>query len=390
PSPPLGEILATISETDLIEAFSLEDVSTKIEDCETVASFNWLNRADPTIVVPGEPPAWSPLDTPRKLSEDSGQYFRDQNAARLPSYPLQPAVESILLEEPTFPTTEVDIVACGSTLGNLLRFVRKVDKPFRMLVEVVGSTVFFIRRENTPTELIQGVYGYGHTFPEAYTTWAPEVKGSESSQRIIQYSFGGAKCLVRFEADGYHPEMVSGSETESSLIQPTNEEKEDMEASENSLLATLSGASIGMHLPKSSTLILRPGGRHISQEAVFDLKTRTIKKVDTDVVGEELPRLWISQIPNFILAFHNRGVFEEIRKIDTRQRVQEWERENKPTLCQFASLLNKIIRFARGCEEERFELRRTEGSNTLELRRQCDDACRALPEHLVARWTTET
>src|SRR5437764_7357210 len=93
-------------------------------------------------------------------------------------------------------------------MGNLLRFVRKIDKPFRFHVEVVGNTVFFIRREISPTELIPNVRGYGHTFPEAYTTWETDARGSESHQRIVMYTFGGLKCLVRFESDGYLRDLV--------------------------------------------------------------------------------------------------------------------------------------------------------------------------------------
>lgn len=108
-------------------------------------------------------------------------------------------------QNPNFDPKDVDIVTCGSSLGNLLRFVRKIDREFRVIVENIGSTVFITRRENSPTQTIPDVHGYGHTFPEAYTTWPGDVKGSESHQRIIQYSFGGMKCLVRFEADGVSP-----------------------------------------------------------------------------------------------------------------------------------------------------------------------------------------
>jgi len=72
-----------------------------------------------------------------------------------------------------------------------------------MLVEKVGKAVFFIRREDSPTELIPDVRGYGHAFPEAFTTWESEVITSASHQRVIKYAFGGMKLLVRFEADGY-------------------------------------------------------------------------------------------------------------------------------------------------------------------------------------------
>ena len=100
----------------------------------------------------------------------------------------------------------VDIFGCGSTFGNLLRFVRGENKSFRMIVEVVQNMVLLIRRENSPREVMQDVRGYGHTMPEAYTTWRRDVKGSESHQRIIRYKFAGLDCLVRFEADGYLPD----------------------------------------------------------------------------------------------------------------------------------------------------------------------------------------
>jgi DNA-directed RNA polymerase subunit H (RpoH/RPB5) len=42
----------------------------------------------------------------------------------------------------------------------------KIARIFRMIVELVGQTVFLVRRENSPTERIPNVRGYGHTFPE--------------------------------------------------------------------------------------------------------------------------------------------------------------------------------------------------------------------------------
>ena len=151
----------------------------------------------------GAPPAWTPLDEPRLLDQDRGDYFRDPNAARFPSYPLEPAVRALLTEEEGLETQQIDLFACSSTMGSLLRFVRRVDKPFRFFVEVVKNTVFFVRHENSPTQLIVGVKGYGYTFPEAYTTWDADAKGSASHQRLLRYSFAGLECILRYECDGY-------------------------------------------------------------------------------------------------------------------------------------------------------------------------------------------
>lgn len=92
--------------------------------------------------------------------------------------------------DPDLPA-DLDVVACYSSLGSLLRFVLGKDKSFRVLVQAVGDTVFFVRRENSPTEKLEGIKGHCHTFPEAYTSWDREVKASDSSHRILRYSFGG-------------------------------------------------------------------------------------------------------------------------------------------------------------------------------------------------------
>jgi hypothetical protein len=96
-------------------------------------------------------------------------YYRDPNAARFPEYPIAPVVQAVLETKTNFPTEEVDIVACGSTLGNLLRFVRGQDRPFRFTMETIGTSVFFIRRENDPMEIMEGVRGFGHSFPGTCT-----------------------------------------------------------------------------------------------------------------------------------------------------------------------------------------------------------------------------
>lgn len=136
----------------------------------------------------GKPPAWTPMAVPEQLLEDRGEYSHDPNAALYPSYPLQPAVEAILRMNDTFDSNSVDIVARGSTMGNLLRFVRNIDKDFRIIIEAVGSTIFFCPPGEFADGDNPGVRGYGHTFPEASTTWEEGVKGSESHQRIVQYS----------------------------------------------------------------------------------------------------------------------------------------------------------------------------------------------------------
>ncbi|GMF81809.1 unnamed protein product [Aspergillus oryzae] len=294
-------------------------------------------------------------------------------------------VQAILTSKPDFLVQDTDIVACGNTFRSLLRFVRGEDKSFRILVELLGRTVFFMRRENAHDEAIPNVYGYGHTFPEAYTTWSADVKGSESHQRVMKYDFAGMSCLVRFEADGYLPSVAQNCSSRSAAGDPA-------EAAED-LLSSLKKVAIS-NLPESGLknpriLKISAGGECISQSAIFDLKTRSFRKKDEDTLSQELPRLWIAQIPYFILAHHKAGLFSDIQVVDVRERVKRWEEDQEATLARFADLLKKIVSFARSLEGGRFEITREDSATVLELRAQCAGVGRVLPPHVAKKWDAE-
>ncbi|OGM46805.1 hypothetical protein ABOM_005024 [Aspergillus bombycis] len=380
PSPRLGPVLASIEHNDL----DLSEDNWKITDVRDIASYNWLNRKTATVMIPGKPPAWTPLPKPTKLKEDAGQYFRDQNAARYPSHPFQPAIEAVFEQYPDFPAAKVDIVGCGSTLGNLLRFARNIDKRFRFVVQCVGKTVFLIRRENSPTQTIADVRGYGHTFPETYTTWDPDVQGSESHQRIIQYSLGGLNCLVRFEGDGYHPDLIDQKALGEDVRKrrPTDKAEETIDQ----LLCAFNDASVSSYRSSGKALTKETGGGYIPQAAIFDLKTRSIRRKEQDFLWEEMPRLWIAQIPNMVLAFHRSGTFEEIHKIDARETAKKWETEEEHNLRRFVALLKMVVAFARGQPDGRLEVFHDEGSPILDLREVGDNFNNALPEEVEDRW----
>ncbi|KAL4968240.1 uncharacterized protein BDV14DRAFT_151770 [Aspergillus stella-maris] len=362
-APTAGKILTTISKTDIeasIHTSLPEKESPKIAGCKLVGSYNWLNRKSPTILVPGEPPKWTPVSSPGKLPEDNDSYFRDQNAARYAEHVFQPAMEAILKQNASFDFTDVDIIACGSTIGNLRRFVTEPDKAFRIVVEAIGSAVFFVRRENSPTQTIPNVRGYGHTFPEANTTWGSDVKGSESHQRILQYKFAGLSCLVRYEGDGYF-----------STVKQLLKDADNSEAgTPDDLLKSFNNASVSTFAPiNKRPLNVQTGGETIPQSTMFDLKTRSNSKEYSDVLRSELPRLWIAQIPNFIVAFHKWGVFHDIRVNDVRDDVRKWEDEHQSDLGKLAALLRMLVAFAHSQPDGRFEVVFEGGPyNQLELR----------------------
>ncbi|CEJ83961.1 hypothetical protein VHEMI03325 [[Torrubiella] hemipterigena] len=55
---PMGD---TINFIDWNSLKTTDPENARIVDCRHVASFNWLNKKTPTIVIPGMPRAWTPL-----------------------------------------------------------------------------------------------------------------------------------------------------------------------------------------------------------------------------------------------------------------------------------------------------------------------------------------
>jgi len=277
-------------------------------------------------------------------------------------------------------------VACGSTLGNLVRFVRGISNPFRFDIDSIGQTVFFIRKENSPTEVIDGIYGYGHTFPEAYTTWDRDVAGSCSHQRIIQYKFGNLRYLVRSESDGYLPD--EHSQSDKSQISPVHGTGQSTVAPADDL-ALPDAARLTISSRKGQNAVggsveLHLQGRRVSQAQVFDLKTRSI--FNAIQMDEILPRLWVSQVSKFILAYHNRGTFEKIDVEDVKEDVQAWERDNARALERVDAVVRWIIEESRGSTHMEVSWL---GTGPLILREQLGTPRLALPADLRSRWTTQ-
>lgn len=331
----------------------------------------------------GKPPRWSPPKEQQPLKEDdpNGTYYRDPNAAAFPQHPIEPAVVCIIKTHQQPLSPGLQLVACASTLGNLLRFAqRSSDKPFRFLVEVIGDVVHFVRREKTPTAQIFGVRGFGHTFPEANTTWEADVAGSKSHQRILRYKLGGIDTMIRFEVDGYLP-VTDDS--------PVSDRGSGSSGSDDDVEIMLDRLKVALQ-PKTSIdapvdLVVRQGGEIIPHDRAFDLKTRGHYAVKHEIVNQELPRLWLRQMEHFIVAFHKKHVFEDITVNNIKKKVNQWERREQALLGSTLELLRAIMDQVRAQKDGRLEVVYT-GEGPLELRTQLADAGDMLSEKTREEW----
>ena len=336
----------------------------------------------------GAPPAWTPLTDQPELRPDHGAFFRDINAAYFPAHPMEPTIRALLLEMPDLATQSVDIVACSKTMTNLLHFVlqRDLDRPFRFFVEVLGKTVFFVRRENSPKQTIEGMHGYGKAYPAANTTWGADVTKSVSHQRLMHYWLANLACVVRFEGDGYLEErLLTEDDAEA---EPGSDQGNKQVSGEEPSRNTSAKSSGNEFQPASqgsaASLTVVQVGRKIPQAAMFDIKTRSIWN-EQDVLAEELPRYWLGQIPNFILARHSRGHFETAELKDVTDAVEEWEQEHQTEIKRFHWLLRRIMALAKGQENGKLEVR-CKNIGKLELRGQDTNEHETLPQKLKEKW----
>lgn len=248
-------------------------------------------------------------------------------------------------------------------------------REFRALVEVVGGVVHIFRRDNTPADMIHGVKGYGHAFPDAYTSWDAGLEKSTSHQRIVKYNLGGLNILLRGEVDGYLPDAAKSA-------QPQREETSLDELADGLASSSLSPK---MTDTSASTVVIKEAGSLVPQSSLFDLKTRSILRKDDDILSQQIPRLWRSQTPNFILAFHERGTFRDISVQNVRDRIDTWERDNAEGIALLVAMLHRIVDVVTNSPERKVEIRAVVDSE-IEVRAQLPDAGEAFSAPVREKW----
>lgn len=261
----------------------------------------------------------------------------------------------------------------------LFDFVVGSTRGFEIDVEMVGSRALFVRREKQNTEIITGFRGFGINFPEEYTRWDSETKGSSSHHRIARFEFAGLTYLLRSECDGYLADKASDIPNRGQSPQQI----EDDHSTTSNLLNSSTLLTIGEHLPITArSLITRNVGHEIRQEATIEIKTRAAHRfLDMDMV---LPRLWMSQTQNLIIAYHKGNRFDDVRVKDVQNDIKTWETEHRRDLLSLHVLIRTIVDTVRSSRSKKCRIKRVEAGN-LQIRELGADCPNALPEDLCER-----
>ena len=148
---------------------------------------------------------------------------------------------------------------------------------------------------------------------------------SESHQLLINFDFARLDCLVRFEVDDHLPDRLPDNfKTEKDHVS-SESNMEPVDLLESIQAATISNIHSAIPEQDLSAPGISKGGYYIPQCAMFDLTTRSAKKekATIDILSEEMGQLPIRQTPNFALAYHTSGKFDDIRVQGVREEMKE-------------------------------------------------------------------
>jgi hypothetical protein len=366
--------MSEISRLDLQELD--EPTLASITGVKALSSYNWIEAPTPTITVPGSPALWSVPEVSRRLKKDSGLIYIAQNAARHPESPLEPLFRALYITHPSFDIRSIDVVTDRNNIRKLLSFVdpsstRDGLEAFTMNIEVTKDTAIFCRDEAKTLEYIEPheFKGFGHEFEKAYTI--SQVKGSTGHHRIITYRFGDMSFIVRHETDGYVT-----TDTKTSSSQAKDNTRNDL----SSMLEALS-LSPASSISSGSKLMIKEGGYEIPLASTLEIKTRALHKPLE--MHEVVPQLWLSQTPNLVRAYHQKGIFQRPVVEDVATIIKIWEERKQKDLRKLAALIRKIISLVKECGGSAILKYNVEGDKLVICK---VESKKMLPKDLYCKW----
>ncbi|KAI7539697.1 hypothetical protein KC331_g9601 [Hortaea werneckii] len=314
---------------------------------EPVASYNWLDSEEPTLLVPGAPPLWSPPENPVQIPPDTGTFFVDPNAGILPTSPMEPLFRAVLHEHPDFDFSSLDLITDRWALSRLL----SDNESWSLAAQVVGGgTVVFIRLEpereiNIPPHQFRG---FRRNFEKEFLAYREDCRGSRAHYQIITYKLGEVKIMLRHAAAGYLADLTD---------QPLVADDDALSTTEDHTAAPPSPPSAPPQHQQHRNLRIKPAGHHVPRSAIFELSTS--KKVGTleGYKQYEVPEQWIAQTQTYIRtlpaqtswnkqAWKTRGCFSK-EAIDVRREayedLAEWERENQRGIQRLYFRLSDVL-----------------------------------------------
>ncbi|KAH0547998.1 hypothetical protein GP486_008260 [Trichoglossum hirsutum] len=324
------------------------DTSVALEDLTTLTSYNLMPKAQKTIVVPGSPSIWNPRELPTRIKPDSGSYPADHCRVVFPKCPLEPLIRAVLVAHPDFNLSDVDLISDRRNLRLLLDFVNGVKSEFRINAEVVGSTVLLSTWTERKMVPVKGFAGYGREFEKAWTKAPVGVEGSMAHHRIVRYSLGGIKVIMRFEVDGcmrgeeeeeedYGGPSKEGTDTSTTTTGYPNRRRRHHRRHHQHYHPSYEA----FRTPTGCTILTR--GTLTAASRIIEIKTGRVGRNLT--TSRNLAQLWFSQTPILCTGqYRTDGAFTHVSVKDVMLagELSEWEERNRESLRKLVRLLELV------------------------------------------------
>jgi hypothetical protein len=357
------------------------------EGFETLCSYNWQNNG--AIYVPGGPPKWTPPPLPTALAQDAGRHFLDQNAARVPKYPFEPAFRALSIMKPNTTLNAVDIIVNRNSLRKLLDLAAgKKPDAFCMGLNMINNTLVISRKERSAQYMIHGMpnAGYGHSFEHAFTTPDHDMDDSSSHHRVIRYRIGPLDCVVRFEVDAYYDDVeTSGSDanpepdTAADATDQLTAAIAKLKVAENPSSSSLSSTARPPRSADKPTIAVAKG-TFIAASQLAEIKAKKLNRV-----SEAMPQLWFGRTPYFINGNHDKGTVHSVSVTHAGAQFAQWETANQEKLRKMVSLLVEIKKVVHGLKNGAAVLVYDVKGGLLKVYRARNDGA-VLPGDIVAKY----
>ncbi|KAK2597170.1 hypothetical protein N8I77_013033 [Diaporthe amygdali] len=267
-----GDAVDTVTMASL-EPSDSETIILSSDQYNLICSYNWVNKTQPAVYVPGGAPIFEEISLPATVKPDSGRQFVDQNAARIPDYPFEVVFQAAEMMNPTVRFDDIDVLTNRNSLRKFFEFCKgRAQDSFRVNLYLVNNTLIIERCVRSTTEFLYGSggSGFGHNFEKAATRLPPGLENSLGHHRVLQYDFGGLKCAVRFEVDASYkdPEIAGPTERQSPTVEALGEGIESLATGLSTMVMSDDGG--GPTIGSANTIRC---GKGTAQTSVAELKS---------------------------------------------------------------------------------------------------------------------
>lgn len=224
--------------------------------------------------------------------------------------------------QPDYNLSNTDLILDRNGLRKLFAWAKDdVSKDWRIDVDIVNNTMILSRWESDPTVLLNRVGSWGHSFKDKLVEPIGDLRNTFAHHRVVSYTLGGLKMVVRYEADAYFSNDVKPEMWISTAMNVPDE-------SEGRPSGKLSYTRAGHLVPVDSIVMMKTsaGSKRLRPEA--------------------MAQVYFSQTSHICLGMHDRGRFasEDNVKMDVldAEKIRRWEDENRVTLQKMVAVIKHL------------------------------------------------